>query len=551
MWRLRIVILAVLISCLFVSGYQAQETPQRVYKVAFIEEGRHGLNTASSTNIGDDGLTRLKDLFVSYNAQVRSIDLESEIDEQYQLLVLISPKRALSVQQTVYLWDFLQRGGHLLLALDPYGHNGTNSERSRSSGISQLLYDEYGISVVDDFWIEPWFSIGSLSDLVTSWSEASAENFVPNPITEPLVKYDLPIRFWGGRSIFVDGLTGISNTNALIYSERPYGETERINLRNPQGGQFIFNIGDDNQGHLILGAVAENYDTGSRVALIGDGEIFQNLYGQTRISGTNDAPRYPGDYILTQRLVAWLLGIPEEEWPPIPNTFTWLALDGDTSDWSPDIPETTNLISDMEASGYAIQKVRAFHNDQFLYLAVESPGKMPDDAEISLQFNHNDTLININLVGGTANLVSDTNTLEPIGDAAYVISDNAEIRLPLRIVGTKPLLNQICVSGLAGSQPNCIDQAISSTHVNTIDPVPMRFSSGPSAMSINTANIHSEANTDSQTIAQVPARTLFSVVGRSEDGKWLLVRNGRYEGWVAEFLVSVNAEIGPLPVVSN
>lgn len=584
MWRLRKAILIVVLCCLIVSVYQAQdsttgETPERVTSVAFIEEGRRGLNSATTTNIGDDGITRFRDLFTSLDIEVESITLDAEIDEQYELLVLISPKRALSTQQTAYLWQFLQRGGHLLLALDPNGHNATRTEQSRNSGISQLLRAEYGISILDDLWIEPWFSIETLSSVITSWSEASAEDLHPHPITEPLLTYELPVRLWGGRSILVDSFTGISRTSALIYAESPYGETGRLNFQDADEEQLILNIGDDNQGRLLLGAIAENNDTGSRVALIGDGEIFQNLYGQTQVSVNNTAPRYPGNYIFTQRLIAWLLGIPESEWSPLPEEFTWLSMDGRVDEWSSELPKETDITFDTDVNGYDIQEVRAFHNDQFLYIAVETFADVPENAEISLEIAAGDASIIIILRQGRVFLVSDEGVPTPIDDASYATSTDVEIRLPLRIAGENPVIRAICMSdtvssvqgcvddvenGLSddldiasacvfgeSSAQDCIDGTIFSNPVDTIDPLPVRFDNGPHAMVINIANLRTEPDIDSTLIIQLPIRALFSVAGRSDDSEWLLLRNGRYEGWVAQFLVSLNAEIEDLPIVSS
>jgi hypothetical protein len=543
-----------IILCLLVGRTEAQDTLQEkapVRSVAFVAENRQGLNTATTTNMGDEGITRLGQIFVQYGAQLHLITLNSRIDDRYELVVLIRPTQPLSAQQTAYLWDFLQRGGHLLLALDPNGHNDVSSERSRSSGISQLLYTEYGISIMDDIWIEPWFGVESLSDIVTSWSEAKADDLVPHPITAPLVTYDLPLRFWGGRSVFVDGLTGVSNTNALIYDETAYGETGQINLHNTKNDQFTINIGEDSQGRLLLGAIAENYETGSRVALIGDGGIFQNIYGQTRLPGNDAVPLYPGTFIFTQRLVAWLMGIPETQWPSLPNEFTWIAMDGVATDWPANIPEVTDIVPETQEARYDIQGAKALHNDQFLYLAVETTSDIPEDAQFTIQMTSDYTPLTIILDHGEGRVIFADGLITPIDDAEYAISSGIEIRLPLRIVGTNPIIKQFCISNASVESLDCVDMTLRSTLVNTIDPVPLRFSPGPTAFLIHTANVRSSPSENSSILLQRPARTLLSVVGRNESGDWLKVRDGRYEGWVAAFLVAVNSDIDSLPVVLN
>jgi len=525
-----------------------QSLPVPVRSVAFISESRQGLDTAQTTNVGDDGITRLVDLFVELGANVSSITLDSAIADEFGLVVLIGPKRSLSAAQSAYLWDFLQGGGHLLLALDPNGHNNTRTESARSSGISQLLHAEYGISILDDLWVESWFGRAALTDIVTSWSEAAADNLVPHPITEPLVTYDLPLRFWGGRSVFVDGLTGLSDTNGLIVAETPYGETSRIDLRSADAAPPILNIGSDNQGKLLLATIAENHETRSRVALIGDSEIFQNLFGLTRISNVSDLPRYPADFLFAQRLIAWLMGIPETAWPTLPQEFTSIALDGLTADWPENVPETTDLIFDTQANGYDIRQIQALHNDQFLYIAVETLGTLPQDAGIRIEMNDG---VRVILENDTARVARDNALAVAVGDAAAAIATDAEIRIPLRIVGLMPVIEEICTFSPTNPLLDCTEETVSSTRVSTIEPVPVRFGAQPAAFLINEANLRTGPSTSSPVILQLRARSLFSVAGRNEAGDWLKLQNGRYEGWAAAFLVATNTDVERLPVVES
>ena len=525
------------------------ESEKRVRSVGIIT-GRD-LNSSSPSNIGDDGITRLSEMFVSYGATVSIVAPNVTIPLEIELVVVIGPRRPMSTSQIAYLWDFLHNGGHLLLAVDPNGHNSVSTEVARSSGLNRLLNTEYGIRLLDDFLIEDWFELDTLNNVVTSWSEARAENLMRHPITDPLVKYDLPVRFWGARSVMVDSMTGIASTNPLIYTENPYGETSRINFRDLETEQFSLNIGADTQGRLLLGGIGTNRSTGSRVAVIGDSEIFQNIYGQTRIPSNENLPLYPGTYIFTQRLISWLLGIPVSEWQPLPDGFTWLALDGLTDDWSTDIPETTDSTFDTDIPGGDIQKVRVIHNDQFLYMTIETIGIFPDDADVLLQMSNGDNLLQIILNHQNVFVTFNNDLVAPIEDAGYATLAHAEIRLPLRIVGANPMLSRVCVSSMVMQQPDCLDATIQSTLVNTIEPVPLRFASGPTVFLLNNANIRSAPNENGQILVQLPFRTPLSVFGRSEDSEWIRVRNGRYDGWVVAYLAAMNVGIESLPIVPN
>jgi hypothetical protein len=77
----------------------------------------------------------------------------------------------------------------------------------------------------------------------------------------------------------------------------------------------MLNIGDDPQGRLVLGTVATHNVTGSRVAIIGDSEIFQSGFGLDEMFRPRRIQTFPGDYIFVQRLLAWLMELPEDAWP--------------------------------------------------------------------------------------------------------------------------------------------------------------------------------------------------------------------------------------------
>jgi hypothetical protein len=519
---------------------------QRVQNVAFVEDD--ALNTASLTNPGAEGLGRLADLFRGYGASVRTLALDTPVPSDVELLVIIRPMRALPVTQTAHLWDFLERGGHLLLALDPNGHNRVNTIRS-NAGISVLLEREYGLRLADDFLIEPWFSAASLSDVVTSWSVAYAEDIATHPITEPLIAYDLPLRLWGARSLFVEAVTGNATTTPLIYVESGYGETGRINLGSDDPEQFQRNIGQDTQGRLLLGAVSRHHTTGSRVALIGDSEMFLNIFGQTRMIGNETLPRYPGNAIFTERLVAWLMNIPVDTWPTLPEEFTRLALDGDDDDWPAGLPEYVDIVFEVEPLRYDIYRTRLFHNDQFLYVHVETLGALNDPAiqmELHLDTREEPTVI---LLEENAVWRLMETGRQRVPDATYTVGADIELRLPLRITGPDPVISVVCLVKAELDVTECFREQMISTQVNTIDPVPARFGSAPSAFTTNDANIRSGPGQQWPILSLLSGRSLLHVTGRNEAGDWIRVENGRYAGWVSRQLLVLNIDVERLPVV--
>ncbi|MCS7072110.1 MAG: SH3 domain-containing protein, partial [Anaerolinea sp.] len=472
------------------------------------------------------------------------LEADQPIPPNIELIAIVGPTRPLSLPLTAYLWDFLARGGHMLLAFDPNGHNGVSAERA-ASGLNQLLEREYGLRFADTFLIEPWFSARPLADVATSWTEAYADDLVPHPITQPLIDYNLPVRFWGGRSAIVEMVNGNARTFPLLYVDTPYGETGALDLRRDDPAQFTRNIGADDQGRLLIGAIAEHRTSGSRVALLGDSEILRNLFGQARIIGREDLPRFPGDTLLTERLVAWLMGVPLENWPALPAGFTRIAIDGETGDWPPDLRLYGGVVGAERQPGGA---TRAFYDDQYLYVTV----MMPDDPTllseivVELRFGEGDTGSLIRYRYGQ--VVNAALPDIPLADSAGAASTEVEMRLPLREV--PPRIEQICIGVPTRIEITiCTSEPVLATPVNTIAPVPVYIGGGPSAFSIDDMNVRIGPGLDFRALVLLRGRQPLRVLGRSADGNWIRVETARYSGWVFRSLVLLNVDVERLPVV--
>lgn len=158
------------------------------------------------------------------------------------------------------------------------------------------------------------------------------------------------------------------------------------------------------------------------MALVGDSEIFQNLFGQTRVLDRDGLAQHVGTYVFVEPLTGWLLGISDPEWPPLPSGFTWIALDGDINDWPTNVP-----------------------------------------------------------------MLQDTSSTIPF----YAITQVRALRRPSR------------------SRSSC-----------------------------------------GGLIVTLPGRTQLQVFGTNAARDWLFVRSGRYEGWMALFLVALNADVNRLPVLN-
>ncbi len=280
----------------------------------------------------------------------------------------------------------------------------------------------------------------------------------------------------------------------LIYTETAYGETNANALRprTEPPPPLEFNIGSDLQGRVLLGGIAVNTATGSRVALLGDSEIVQNLYGLARVSEGSNVPRYPGDRVLVERLAAWLMGLPEESWPGLPEGITWIALDGDASDWPQGGPVTNDEI--LDAPYNDIQSVQAFSNDQYVYVLIEAHD-IVDEPRLELRMRDGNQVRDIIYSQGIFAMVNQDLQTTPLTDAAIAIGQVIELRLPRRALGQANRFEDLCIGTLNLPNMDCAGAPVQIRLTNDIDPVPLRSRGLPSAYVINNANLRTGPST--------------------------------------------------------
>ena len=361
--------------------------------VVFIEDERTA--TSSIQDDGPDGISELARIFESQGARTRWILMDQAIPDDAQILVLVRPLTPLPVEFVARLWVQMVRGKNLLLTLDPYGptvfrgEGGVPSNPDRAdAGLPTLLSLVYGISIQDTLVTEPWFTRKVIGDNRTAHLVAHVENFVPHPVLDPLGALDLPVEVWAARSMRVEPFGLHSYAVPLLYTQTAYGETDLTNVFNTTDpAPLELNLGPDPVGTLLLGALGENTLTGSRVVVLGDSEMVENGFGLMTWQGTTD-PIHVANRVLTERLAAWLLDRPVEEWPTVPDTYTQLAVDGDNADWAGQRPIMQDDTGDALVPLYDIQDVRAFRDDQFMYVLVDLTTPPKPDVRLTLGFEN-------------------------------------------------------------------------------------------------------------------------------------------------------------------
>ncbi len=318
---------------------------------------------------------------------------------------------------------------------------------------------------------------------------------------------------------------------------------------------------EDARGWLNLAALAENTATGSRIAVLGDSEILQNLYGLAYLPDGSQRPLHVGDWVLAERLAAWLLGLPEESWPELPIGITWLAMDGDLADWQTGIDVAVDLAGDAVNPAYDLQQVHIFQNDDYLYVAVETQANPEAQVQLRLEFDTNrDSAADHMVLAGAGDVLAwktEDATIEAAPDGRVTVGAVIEARVPLRVTGVNAQVTTLCL--VATDAP---DVALDCLDLDEPVRIPVVFERAPSDLRFpggmlvtieaqKNANLRESPNTNANILTFFPSGAVLQATGRTEDGEWIQVRNARFSGWMAEFLLVPNGDLSTLPVIEN
>lgn len=536
--RLLPVLLLLLMVCAVPA--RAQEQPLVVFVL------NPEIGAASVFDPGPDGITTLDMIFRGLGARTQAINLVERIPAAADVVVLVGPQQRLNLISLARLWVHLAQGKNLLLALEPVGYGGIQSE-DFNSPLLRLITNAYGLITQDTFLVEPWFSKDSAALLSGTYLLAGPD-VVPHPVVEPLIRYELPVQVWSARSLLVEPVGMDSVATPLLQTTSAYGETTQNVFSFEEGAPPLEpNIESDPMGLLNVAGLGENTRAGSRIAILGDAQMVQNGYGLANIPGET-LPRQPGNFIFAERLAAWLLDMPEADWPQLPEGFSWLAVDGSGDDWPAGVAVTEEERDASLPANYDLEQVSAFANNAYLYVLAQPYSSPSTNARLEV------TLGNGVVISAAAGQV--TQGGETLADARLAVGDALELRLPLRVTGAAPQVTQVCLfdsSSSATEARDCSAGEIETLTVEGREPFDLRFGSGPLATiaSIRDVALMAAPAGDAPQAATLNAGRVMSVVGRSANGDWLRVRSGGLDGWVLSSLVISNADINSLPVVQG
>ena len=524
---------------------KAQSQPVVVFLV-----GRE-VDSASYADITATGLSKLADILVGMGADVQLLETGKPIPESAKLVVVARPLRTISIAQAARLWLHLRRGNHLLLAVDPdnyfLGYANANSRITRTP-LQGLFTVDYGIIMRNSFLAEPWFTTETITDIHSAFTLAAPET-IPNPITEPLMNRDIPIQVWGARHLDVEPFGLDSYAIPLLSNQTGYAETE-TNVFARRSGRRVreatetleVNLGQDAVGRLLLGALGVNTETGSRIVVLGDSEILQNGFG---LAGTPLNPVYPANRVFVERMAAWLLDLPPNAWPDLPRQYTWITVDGDSSDWS-NIEGAASLdANSLGDSG--ITGLQVFRDDNYAYFLIDHT--LPVDTQLTIKTTTDDAESVIVIDRDEVRVQDEDGNQLVVPDAKISFGNSMELRLPLRVFSTDPKIHEICLQ-----ETTCVSlAAIPIYRVSLRAPYDYSLSDNLIATVSSTAdvNLRSDPSTNNPPLTTIPSGAIVAAIGRNEDGGWIRIRSALYDGWMAEFLLEGNGDFDLLPILAD
>jgi len=205
-----------------------QLTSDRTDKIYFLQ-GHRERSLEESANGLSQALAALKNK--SFIGEPLTLTQKSTIPKDAAVIVVAGPKQSLFKEEEKALREYLNKGGSLLLMVDP----------STNPGLDNLL-KEWGVKLdnrlaVDASGAGRLINLGPATPLITNYGQ--------HPITKD---FSGGISFYQlARPIDVEIIPGIASSNLLVTDERSWAESDLENK------QLQFNPESDRPGPLTIG----------------------------------------------------------------------------------------------------------------------------------------------------------------------------------------------------------------------------------------------------------------------------------------------------------
>ncbi|MCI0589102.1 MAG: GldG family protein [Planctomycetes bacterium] len=218
-------------------------------KVLFVT----GHGESSPTDTKEEGASRWADLLRKDGCRVEDLDLPEKraIPEDASAVVLLGPRRAFSPEETRVLQAYLDRGGRLLLAVDP-------TPRPEELGEPTGLLESWGIKLGRGIACQPLLDIltGGYVHGTPDCATVLARPLATHEITRPLAQAEIDLRVPFSRSLERIGTPPLEVTTANLLETIP-GSRAWEDLPEANEWNFQFDKERENESVLTLALAAE------------------------------------------------------------------------------------------------------------------------------------------------------------------------------------------------------------------------------------------------------------------------------------------------------
>ncbi len=198
----------------------------------------------------------------NYTLSPLNLLAEGSIPESTLVVIVAGPTITLSDEEVGILRDFQERGGALVVSLDP---SLVTNIPPDSDALGGYLEEAWGIRLRDDVVVDlnsilPFAGIGFL--------------YGSHPITDELgtlLPYFPTVR---SLELIESEDAALSQTALVSTNENSWGESDLESLS--AQGPLEFNEADDLQGPLVMAAAVEDFNTQARLVVFGDSDFAAN-----------------------------------------------------------------------------------------------------------------------------------------------------------------------------------------------------------------------------------------------------------------------------------
>jgi len=237
-----------------------------VPKIYFVTGHGEAALAGAGGGAADRGLQILEEALKRENMETADTTLLSgEVPDDADVLAIVGPTRAYTEVEIEALGAYLDRGGRLLLALDPLIEPVGTMRPTRL----EVMLGGRGVVVHDDLVVDPSRRL-PFYDL----SAVYLEDFPAHPVTQGLEGF--AVLFTVSRSLVAegDGATALVQTSAEGWGETDLGMLLR--------GEPVAFDDADNPGPAVVGVAVED------LAVVGDGEETEALEYRLVVFGDSD-----------------------------------------------------------------------------------------------------------------------------------------------------------------------------------------------------------------------------------------------------------------------